>query len=154
YTNCSWGIYANGAAPAGGNRTVAYRGFAAPLATNTTFMIQWMSEGIGFAPTNYAGFALRNGIATNNETTYQIGYRFELYFAGGTGSFQIKDGNGTTTTIGVPHAAAYGNAANGHVFATGLQCEFTLQTTNTYRLVLRSVTTGQVLAFLDNQPLA
>ena len=47
YTNCSWGIYANGTAPAGGNRTVAYRGFASSLTTNVTFKLQWMSEGIG-----------------------------------------------------------------------------------------------------------
>ena len=48
YTNCSWGIYANGTSPAGGNRTVAYRGFASSLTTNVTFELQWMSEGIGF----------------------------------------------------------------------------------------------------------
>src|SRR5580704_16394737 len=40
YTNCSWGIYANGTAPAGGNRTVAYRGFASSLTTNVTFKLQ------------------------------------------------------------------------------------------------------------------
>jgi hypothetical protein len=39
FTNCSWGIFANGSAPAGGNRTVAYRGFAASLTTNETFKL-------------------------------------------------------------------------------------------------------------------
>ena len=39
YTNCSWGLYANGT---GANKTVAFRGFAATnsLSTSTAFKLQ------------------------------------------------------------------------------------------------------------------
>ena len=154
YTNCSWGIYANGTSPAGGNRTVAYRGFGSSLTTNVTFELQWMSEGIGPAATNYGGFVLRNGNSTAGVGSYETGYRFEFnYTGGGTNSFLIKDGNGTTA-VGIPFAAGYGNSAGGHVGATGLNCEFTLEPNDTYRLVVRSATNNEVLAFLDGQPLA
>ena len=154
YTNCSWGIYANGAAPVGGNRTVDYRGFASSLTTNATFELQWMSEGIGSATTNFGGFVLRNGNSIAGVSAYETGYRFEFYYAGGgTNSYLIKDGNGVTA-IGLPFAAGYGNSAGGHVGATGLNCEFTLEPNDTYRLVVRSATNNEVLAFLDGQPLA
>ena len=154
YTNCSWGIYANGAAPAGGNRTVACRGFASSLTTNLVFKLQWMTEGIGPGTTNYAGFVLRNGNSTGDVTAYETGYRFEFYYTGGgTDSFLVKDGNGVTA-IGLPFAAGYGNSAAGHLNATGLNCEFTLEPNDTYRFVVRSATNNEVLAFLDHQPLA
>ncbi len=154
YTNCSWGIYANGTAPAGGNRTVAYRGFSNSLTTNVTFKLQWMSEGIGFAATNYGGFVLRNGNSTAGVGAYNTGYRFEFYYVGGgTDSYLVNDGNGVSA-VGIPFAEGYGNSKNGHANATGLDCEFTLETNNTYRLVVRSATNNQVLAFLDARPLA
>jgi polygalacturonase len=154
YTNCSWGIYANGTAPAGGNRTVAYRGFASSLTTNAAFKLQWMSEGIGSAPTNFGGFVLRNGNSTASVGVYETGYRFEIYFAGGgTNSYLVKDGNGVTA-VGIPFAAGYGNSAGGHVNSTGLNCEFTLAPNDTYRFIVRSATNNEVLAFLDGRPLA
>jgi hypothetical protein len=154
YTNCSWGIYANSAAPAGGNRTVAYRGFAGSLTTDVVFKLQWMTEGIGSGATNYAGFVLRNGNSTSGVTAYETGYRFEFYYAGGgTDSYLVKDGNGVMA-IGLPFAAGYGNSAGGHFNATGLNCEFTLEPNDTYRFAVRSATNNAVLAFLDNQPLA
>ena len=154
YTNCSWGIYANGTAPAGGNRTVAYRGFTGSLTTNVAFKLQWMTEGVGFATTNYAGFVLRNGNSTGSATAYEAGYRFEFYYAGGgPDSYLVKDGNGITA-IGLPFAAGYGNSAGGHANATGLNCEFTLEPNDTYRFVVRSATNNAVLVFLDGKPLA
>jgi polygalacturonase len=154
YTNCSWGIYANGAAPAGGNRTVAYRGFADSLTTNVVFRLQWMTEGVGSGATNYAGFVLRNGNATSGVSAYETGYRFEFFYAGGgADSYMIKDGY-AVTAIGLPFAAGYGNSADDHVNANGLNCEFTLEPNDTYRFVVRSATTGDVLVFLDGRPLA
>jgi hypothetical protein len=154
YTNCSWGIYANGNGPAGGNRTVAYRGFASSLTTNLVFKLQWMTEGIGSGTTNDAGFVLRNGNSNSGVTAYETGYRFEFYYAGGgVDSFLIKDGNGVTA-VGLPFAAGYGNSAGSHVNATGLNCEFTLEPNDTYRFVVRSATNNAVLVFLDGQPLA
>jgi len=154
YTNCSWGMYANGTAPAGGNRTVAYRGFADSLTTNVTFKLQWMSEGIGFAATNFGGFALRNGNSAGGVSSYETGYRFQFYYAGGgTNSYLVEDGKGVTA-VGIPFAQGYGNSAGGNVNAAGLNCEFTLETNDTYRFVVRSATNNEVLAFLDGQPLA
>ncbi|HVM49144.1 MAG TPA: hypothetical protein VMU04_14020, partial [Candidatus Acidoferrum sp.] len=74
YTNCSWGFYANGT---GGNKTVAYRAFAPAnsLSTTTAFRLQWMSEGIGNANTNLAGFVLRHSAATNGVDDYTNGAR-------------------------------------------------------------------------------
>lgn len=154
YTNCSWGIYANGASPAGGNRTAAYRGFAGALSTNVAFQLQWMSEGIGYATTNYGGFALRNGNSNSSVSAYNTGSRFELYYAGGgVDSYLVSDGNGVTA-LGIPFAQGYGNSSEGNVNANGLNCEFTLEPDDTYRLVVRSAVNNQVLALLDNQPLA
>ena len=154
YTNCSWGIYANGAAPAGGNRTVACRGFTGSLTTNVVFKLQWMTEGIGSGTTNYAGFVLRNGNSTNDVAAYETGCRFEFYYVGGgADSYLIKDGNGVTA-IGLPFAAGYGNSAGSHLNAAGLNCEFSLEPNDAYRFVVRSATNNAVLAVLDNQPLA
>jgi polygalacturonase len=154
YTNCSWGIYANGNSPAGGNCTVAYRGFASSLTTNVAFKLQWMSEGIGSATTNSAGFVLRNGNSTAGVANYETGYRFEFnYTGGGADSFLIKDGNGVTA-VGLPFAAGYGNSAGSHLNATGLDCEFTLEPNDTYRFIVRSATNNAVLVFIDGQPLA
>ncbi len=157
YTNleCSWGIYANGNSPAGGNRTVAYRGFNSSLTTNQVFKIQWMSEGVGFATTNYAGFTLRNGNSNGSVNNYETAYRFELnYTGGGTDSFLVKDGDGTTA-IGIPFAAGFGNGGDYPTgYPTGLNCEFTLQPNDTYNLVIRSATNNAILAVLYNRPLA
>jgi hypothetical protein len=156
YTNlqCSWGIYANGTAPAGGNWTVAYRGFSKSLTTAVAFKLQWMTEGIGPAATNCAGFTLRNGNATSGVAACETGYRFEFFYAGGgVDSYQIKDGLGVTA-VGLPFAAGSGNASGGHVNATGLNCEFTLEPNDTYRFVVRSATNDAVLVFLDGRPLA
>ncbi len=153
YTNCSWGIYANGT---GGNKTVVTRGFGGgnSLTTNVTFMLQWMSEGIGSATTNMGGFVLRNGNATNGVTDYTNGARFQYYYAGGgADSYLIIDGTGVRQ-IGIPFGAGYGNAANSHANATGMNCEFSLEGPDRYRFVVKSATNGNILGVLDNQPLA
>lgn len=154
YTNCSWGIYANGNTPAGGNRTVAYRGFASSLTTNVVFKCQWMTEGIGSGATNNAGFVLRNGNSNSGLAAYETGYRFEFYYAGGgVDSYLIKDGRGVTA-VGIPFSSGYGNSADGHLNPAGLSCEFSLEPNDTYRFVVRSATNNAVLAFMDGQPLA
>jgi polygalacturonase len=146
YTNCSWGIYANGS---GGNKTVAFRGFAATnsLSTNTPFKLQWMSEGIGNASTNLAGFVLRHGNATNGVTDYTNGARFQYYFAaGGANSCLVWDGDGVTN-LGVPFASGGGPS-------TGMNCEFMLESADTYQFVVRSATNSAVLAALGGRHLA
>jgi polygalacturonase len=146
YTNCSWGIYANGT---GANKTVAYRGFAATnsLSTNTAFKLQWMSAGVGATTANLAGFVLRHGNATNGVSDYTNGARFQYYFAGGgVNSYLVWDGNGVTN-LGLPFVSGGGPA-------TGMNCEFMLEPGDTYRFVVRSATNGAVLASLDQRPLA
>ena len=153
YTNCSWGIYANGT---GGNKTVVTRGFGAgnSLTTNVTFELQYMSEGIGSATTNLGGFVLRNGNAASSVNDYTNGVRFQYYYAGGgADSYLIYDGTGVRQ-MGIPFGASYGNAANAHANATGMNCEFSLEGPDHYRFVVRSATNGNVLGVLDNQPLA
>jgi len=146
YTNCSWGLYANGS---GANKTVAYRGFAATnsLSTSTAFKLQWMSAGIGSASTNLAGFVLRNGNATNGVNDYTNGARFQYYYAGGgVNSYLVWDGNGVTN-LGLPFASGGGPS-------TGMNCEFMLESADTYRFVVRSATNNAVLASLDQRHLA
>ena len=146
YTNCSWGIYANGS---GANKTVAFRGFAATnsLSTSTAFKLQWMSAGVGGSTANLAGFVLRNGNATNGVTDYATGARFQYYFAGGgVNSYLVWDGDGVTN-IGLPFASGGGPS-------TGMNCEFLLESADTYRFVVRSATNNAVLASLDGRHLA
>jgi len=146
YTNCSWGLYANGS---GVNKTVGFRGFAVTnsLTTSTAFKLQWMSEGIGNASANLAGFVLRNGNATNGVNDYTNGARFQYYYAGGgVNSYLVWDGSGVTN-LGLPFAAGGGPAA-------GMNCEFMLEPGDNYRFVVRSATNGAVLASLDRRHLA
>jgi polygalacturonase len=146
YTNCSWGLYANGS---GVNKTVAYRGFAATnsLSTGTAFKLQWMSEGVGATTANVAGFVLRNGNATNGVSDYTTGARFQYYFAGGgANSYVVSDGSGATN-LGLPFAVGGGPS-------TGMNCEFIIEPGDTYRFVVRSATNGAVLASLDGRHLA
>jgi polygalacturonase len=145
YTNCSWGIYANGS---GANKTVAFRGFAATnsLSTSTAFKLQWMSEGVGATTANLAGFVLRNGNATTGVNDYTNGARFQFYFAGGgVNSYLVWDGNGVTN-LGLPFPFGGGPSA-------GMNCEFVLESADTYRLVVRSATNNVVLAMLDQRHL-
>jgi polygalacturonase len=146
YTNCSWGIYANGS---GVKKTVASRGFAVTnsLSTNTAFKLQWMSEGIGGATANLAGFVLRNGSATNGVNDYTNGARFQYYYAGGgVDTYLVWDGNGVTN-LGLPFASGGGPSA-------GINCEFVLESADAYRFVVRNATNNAVLAMLDRRHLA
>jgi polygalacturonase len=146
YTNCSWGVYANGN---GANKTVAFRGFAATnsLTTDAAFKLQWMSEGVGSTTANLAGFVLRNGNATNGVIDCTTGARFQYYYAGGgVNSYLVSDGDGVTN-IGLPFASGGGPSA-------GMNCEFVLESADTYRFVVRSAANNAVLAFLDGRHLA
>jgi hypothetical protein len=146
--NSSWGLFANGNYDGqtplynGTNKAVACRGFSS-LATNTVLELQWQSKGIaaGGTTNNRGGFALRNGMATNSFLDYDTGSRFDFYYAAGGGSFLIHDANGITPT-GIPFTTA------------GFSCEFTLESANTYRLVIRNATNNAVLYVTDSQPLA
>ncbi|MBW8864185.1 MAG: hypothetical protein JF609_04530 [Verrucomicrobia bacterium] len=144
----SWGTFANGnydgAIPLsnGTNKAVAMRGFN-PLTTNQVFKLQWQSKGIasGGTTNNRGGFALRNGMATNSYLDYDIGSRFDFYYAAGGGSFLIRDGNGITPT-GIPFTSA------------GFNCEFTPKAGNAYRFVIHSAVDNSVVYITDGQPLA
>ena len=79
-----WGTYANGTN--GINETVAYRGFASPLGTNT-FKLQWGSRGAGVTTIpgpiqehGFCGFSLRNGNVTATTGDYASGVMLYFYF--------------------------------------------------------------------------
>jgi hypothetical protein len=134
-----WGLFANGT---GANSAVAYRGFSNSIPTNYVFKMQWESLGIGNNSTNLGGFFLRNGNSTNGTSDFQTGYRFAFYYiGGGNNSYTYLDNNGPQY-INIPFG-------NGQV-----QVEFTLETADTYRLVVKALTnTSVIYAILDNQPL-
>jgi hypothetical protein len=138
-----WGVFANssGTADKTLNTAVAYRGFSNSLTTSDVFKIQWQTIGIGNANTNLGGFVLRNGNSTNGVSDYRTGQRFSFYYVGGgSNSFVIWDGNGVTA-IGVPFTQ------------TGMNCEFSLKTADTYRFQVKSATTGNLIFLWDDQPL-
>lgn len=133
-----WGLFANGT---GLNSAVMYRGFSNALDTTVAFKLQWEAIGIGSTSSKLGGFVLRNGNATNDVNDYLTNLRFAFYYVGGgSNSFVFWDGNGINY-IGIPFAS------------NPLQCEFTLQDSDTYRFVVRSLNTGSILAILDHQPL-
>ncbi len=140
--NSSWGMFANGNGVSGTNKAVACRQFPS-LTTNQVFKIQWQSKGIasGGTAANRGGFALRNGMATNNYLDYDTGTRFDFVYEAGGGSFLILDGNGTLAT-GIPFTT------------NGLNLEFTLKPNNTYHFVIRSATNNAVLYTVDGRSLA
>ncbi|NOS68306.1 MAG: hypothetical protein HOP33_00025 [Verrucomicrobia bacterium] len=128
-----WGIFANGS---GINTTVAYRGFSNSLDTTVAFKLDWEAIGVGGAG-NYGGFFLRNGNATNGTSDHLTGERFAFYYAGGgSNSFTYRDATGPNF-IGIPFAS------------NPLSCEFTLKEGDTYRLVIKRLTTGEILAIVD-----
>jgi hypothetical protein len=134
-----WGLFANGN---GINTTVAYRGFSNSLDTTVAFKLDMEFQNIGSASSQFSGFWLRNGNTTNATSDYLTGHRFAFYYiAGGSNSFVFWDGNGVQY-IGVPFAS------------NPLSCEFTLKAGDTYRFVVKSLTTGAILAILDGLPLA
>src|SRR5262249_53472230 len=119
-----WGLFANQGTVNGANWAVAYRGFSNSLDTTVVFKIQFQTLGIGGSG-NSGGFVLRNGNATNGVTDYRTGQRFSFYYySGGSNSFAIWDGNSVSYT-GLPFTSA------------GLNCEFTLETNDTYRFLVK-----------------
>jgi hypothetical protein len=109
-TNCVWGIYANG--PTDENETMAFRGFASSLGTNT-FKLQWGARGAGSTTTTnsgvlngWCGFSLRNGNNTNFIYSFQnISATFDpsaqlfVFFQNGRSpsTIYIYDGAGVTS---------------------------------------------------------
>jgi polygalacturonase len=140
--NTSWGMFANGNGVGGTNKAFASRQFPS-LTTSQTFKIQWQCKGIasGGTAANRGGFALRNGMATNNYLDYDTGTRFDFCYEAGGGSFLILDGGGTLAT-GIPFTT------------NGFNCEFTLKTANTYHFVIRSALDNSVLYITDGRSLA
>ena len=133
-----WGLFANGT---GANNATMYRGFSNSLSAGVVFKLNWESIGIGSSINDLGGFVLRNGNSTNGAGDYYTGQRFSFYYiGGGANSFVYWDANGPQP-INIPFAS------------TPLACEFTLEGTDTYRFVVKSLTTGNILAILDNQPL-
>jgi hypothetical protein len=133
-----WGMYANG--DNNDNCAVAYRAFTNSMPANTVFKIKYKPNGIGNTANKTGGFALRNG-TDSSSTNWTTGLRFAFYFKGGDqNSYIYLDANGPTY-VNLPFNTA------------PFLLEFTLLTTDTYRLVVKDASGANILATLDNQPL-
>ena len=148
--NSAWGLFASGLPLT--NMAVAFRGFSNALPIGVPFKLEWRTGDIGFNPYNFAGFSLRTGNANSSTLDYTTGERFSLFYRGGgtNGSgrddVQIRDGSGEG------YAPAPGvTFLNLH---QGAAIEFTLLSSNTYRLVVRDAATASVLAAFDDRVLA
>ena len=76
-----WGMYAHG--DSSNNLVVAYRDFTNTLNINTIFRIKWLSDGIGFKPSNAAGFSLGYDRNTSSATNYIGNEAFGFFYRGG-----------------------------------------------------------------------
>src|SRR5262245_15597734 len=125
-SNTYWGMYANSGS--GDNVAVAYRGFTNALQPNTVFKIKWHTKGISVSnPGARGGFSLRNANANASTNDFDTGSRFDFYYIGaGVDSFLVVD-SGLLVT-GIPFGS------------NPFQIEFTLLTTDTYRLVIKDST--------------
>jgi hypothetical protein len=134
-TGNSFGMYANSGSS---NAAVAFRGFTNSLATNQVFKFIWANHGIGNTSANRGGISLRHGNFTDD---FDDGSRFDFYYiGGGQNSFVFEDGSGVTAT--------------GITFQQGpLEVEITLETNDTYRLVVKDITGSTILYSIDGQPL-
>jgi polygalacturonase len=150
YTNV-FGIFANGTT--GTNETAAYRGFAAPLGTNT-FKLQWGSRGAGVTTVNgspehgWCGFTLRNGNATNTSGDFQTGARFSLYFLDGSSpnTLYVSDGNGVQSLTGV----TFSDLGRSNI-TNAIAAEVTVGVDgDSYHLILKDVVVGKTLYTLDS----
>jgi hypothetical protein len=147
-----WGLFANGTNAI--NQTTAYRGFAAPLDTNT-FKLQWGSRGAGVTTVNgqgqvhgWCGFSLRNGNATNSAADFQTGVRFYLYFLDGASpsTLYVWDGNGVQSIPGT----SFSDLGRGNI-TNAIEAELTPGADgSSYHLVLKDCVQNRTLYTLDS----
>jgi hypothetical protein len=146
YTNV-WGLFANGTN--GINESMAYRGFANPLSTNT-FKLQWGAIGSGVTSVNgfgqvhgLSGFSLRNGNATNSTSDFQTGAMFFLFFQDGNTppTLYFQDANGNQS---IPNTS-FSNLGRNNI-TNAVEAEITPSADgNTYHLVLKDSVQNLVL---------
>ncbi len=127
----SWGIYANKT-----NFTAAYRGFNSAVPVGGTVRLDMDNGYIDNG--NADGFVLRNGNASGSYTNYNSGARLEFLYIGGdsSNSYKVVDAAGLSN-IGVPFTG------------TGLHLQFTLDTANTYTLLVIDNATGNTNATVN-----
>src|SRR5258708_805017 len=160
YTNV-WGIFANGTTTNNPNinETIATRGFASPLGTNT-FKLQWGSKGAGNTRvivnnvTNtvhgWCGFTLRNGNATNSSADFQTGARFYLYFLDGASPSTLYVGDGSAGSPISVTGTSFSDLGRGNI-TNAVESEITVGADNTsYHLVLKDVVQNKTLFTLDS----
>jgi hypothetical protein len=158
YTNV-WGVYANGTN--GINETAAFRGFAAPVGTNT-FKLQWGSQGAGVTTVNnlgqvhgWCGFTLRNGNATNSSSDFQTGALLYVYFLDGSvpSTLWFWDNNGVQS---VPDTS-FSDLGRGNI-TNAIEAEVTPGADGvSYHLILKDCVLNRTLfmtngTFIGNNP--
>jgi hypothetical protein len=149
--SCAWGLYANGSNAV--NETVAFRGFASTLGTNT-FKLQWGARESGGttipgtgAVNGWSGFTLRSGNATNTTDDFETGVRLYVYFRNGNSpsTIWVWDGNGVQSVPGT----SFSNLGRDSI-TNALEAEVTPAADgSSYHLVLKDVVANQTLATFD-----
>lgn len=151
-----WGTFANGTN--GINQTVAYRGFASPLGTNT-FKLQWGSRGAGVTTVTggggqvhgWCGFTLRNGNATNSVIDFQTSPMFYLYFLDGAvpPTLYVWDGSNGGFPFSVP-GTSFSDLGRGNI-TNAIEAEITPSADGiSYHLVLKDTVVGRTIYTLDS----
>ena len=146
-TNCVWGLYANGLTDE--NETMAFRGFASSLGTNT-FKIQWGARGAGSTATTnsgtlhgWGGFSLRTGNNTNFVYSYQSAFatfdssaQLFVYFKDGNSPSTIYIYDGSGPPISVPNTS-FSDLGRGNI-TNAIEAEVTPGADgSSYHLVLK-----------------
>ena len=146
-----WGTYANGTN--GQNSTVAYRGFANPLSTNT-FKLQWGSRGAGVTTVGglpvhgYCGFALRNGNVTDTAGDYDTGTRLDVFFYDGNSPATIYVSDSSLAPHSLP-GTSFSDLGRNNI-TNAVQVEITVGADgDSYHLVLKDCVQNRTLATLD-----
>ena len=155
YTNCAFGLYANG--NGGTNQSIACRGFASPLGTNT-FKIQWAAKGAGNntivtnGVTNtvhgWCGFTLRNGNTTNNSGDFITGVRMYFYFLDGNSpsTIYVWDGNSVQSLTGTSFSSLGRGTGTNAVEVEVTPAADSLH----YHMVVKDVVLNKTLYTLDS----
>jgi hypothetical protein len=149
-SNSAWGLYANGQPLT--NTAVAFRGFSNSLPVGMSFKLEWRTGVIGYNPYNFAGFSLRTGNASASTADYTNGESFAFFYRGG-GLDNTNAQDDVTIRDGSGEAYAPAPGVQFVPVHEGIAIEFTLLTSNTYRLVVMDAVTSNVIAVFDNRTL-
>jgi len=148
--NSAWGLYAYGQPLT--NTVVAYRGLSNSLPIGLALKLEWRSGYIGTNDYNFAGFSLRSGNASSSTADLPNGERVAFFYRGAGSAVNAMDDIIIRDGSGENYAPAPG--VNFASLNAGVAIEFTLLSSNTYRLGVLDAATSNTIALFDNRTLA